>query len=37
MQDKKGLKQRLQDLYKICLTVQNGLDAVASLGERIKK
>ncbi|XP_065194559.1 multiple C2 and transmembrane domain-containing protein 2-like isoform X2 [Sycon ciliatum] len=34
--DKKGLRQRLQDLYNICLTVQNGLDMVAGLGERVK-
>ena len=37
IQDKKGLRQRLQDLYNICLTVQNGLDMVAGLGERVKK
>ncbi|XP_065194651.1 multiple C2 and transmembrane domain-containing protein 1-like [Sycon ciliatum] len=37
IQDKKGLRQRLQDLYNICLTVQNNLDMVAGLGERVKK
>jgi len=36
-EEKKSFKERLQAAQEICLQVQEGLDVVASLGERVKK
>ena len=38
LQDKgKSFKEKIAALTSICSTVQNALDQVASLGERVKK
>ncbi|XP_041372653.1 multiple C2 and transmembrane domain-containing protein 1-like isoform X3 [Gigantopelta aegis] len=34
--EKKSFKERLQSIQDVCLTVQQGMDAVASVGERFK-
>ena len=34
---KKSFKERLQGIQDVCLQVQEGMDSLASLGERVKK
>ncbi len=36
-EEKKSFKEKLHAAQEICLQVQEGLDVVASLGERVKK
>ena len=35
--EKKSFREKLQAAQEICLQVQEGLDVVASLGEKVKK
>ena len=36
-EEKKSFKEKLQAIQDVCLQVQEGMDMVASLGERVKK
>ena len=36
-EEKKTFKEKLQSIQDVCLQVQQGMDMVASLGERVKK
>ena len=35
--EKKSFREKLQAAQEICLQVQEGLDVVAAIGERVKK
>ncbi|ESO89614.1 hypothetical protein LOTGIDRAFT_124931, partial [Lottia gigantea] len=35
-EEKKSFKEKLQAIQEVCLQVQNGMDMVASMGERVK-
>ena len=36
-EEKKSFKEKLQQIQEVCLQVQEGMDMVASGGERVKK
>ena len=36
-EEKKSFKEKLQQIQDVCLQVQEGMDMVASMGERVKK
>ena len=36
-EEKRSFKEKLQSIQEVCLQVQQGMDASASLAERIKK
>ena len=36
-EEKKGFREKLAAIQEVCLTVQEGMDMAASLGERVKK